>query len=728
MLHLAFGERVMLVDDMGLGKTVQAVAAGALLKELRGIRRVLVISPASLKTEWEEQIRKFTDLPFESVFGPRHIRARRYAGSAFFFLANYEQVVRDVREINEILAPDVVILDEAQRIKNWSTKTAQAVKRLASPYAFVLTGTPLENRIDEIYSIAQFLDPHVFGPLFRFNREFYDLDDRGRPSGYKNLEELRRRLRPLMLRRRKEDVEEELPERVDNNFFVDMSPEQRGPYSDYEDWVAQLASKAKQRPLTREEQEKLMRWLACMRMLCDTTYILDPKSKVSPKIEELERVFEDVGVRNGRKALVFSEWERMLQLVRSLAEEMKIGYAWHTGDVPQRKRRDEINRFKNDPSCKLFLSTDSGGVGLNLQAASVVINLDLPWNPAKLEQRIARAWRKHQQQAVHVVNLVTRDSIEHRMLATLAVKRELAEGVIDGRGDLAKLKMPSGREAFLNRLKLLMGPGVPPPAAREAPPAAPVPVPAGPGEKFRQDLLAELTGRVLLVETRPVEAAGGGAAPAGALVVVDRDAEQLAGVVQRLHAEAHGKEPAGPVEVLDRVTYETIQRLEKLGWVKLASGAEAELHRSAGLKRPGPSPEERRRNRATELAGEAGKKLRMGRLLAEGGFPSEALAPVRDAVELALRALAVLCGIEAAGASSDPVAAAVLHGELVGSGLLSVEDAARASALRELAGAPAALDGKSAKRLVEEGGAIVENAEAALAREALGGACPRQST
>ncbi|MCU0723022.1 MAG: SNF2-related protein, partial [Planctomycetes bacterium] len=210
MLHLAFGERVMLVDDMGLGKTVQAVAACALLKERRGIRRVLVVSPASLKTEWEEQVRKFTDLPFELVYGPLRERAKRYAGPAFFFLANYEQVVRDVRDINEILAPDIIVLDEAQRIKNWSTKTAQAVKRLASPYAFVLTGTPLENRIDEIYSIVQFLDPHVFGPLFRFNREFYELDDRGRPCGYKNLAELRRRLKPLMLRRRKEDVEEEL--------------------------------------------------------------------------------------------------------------------------------------------------------------------------------------------------------------------------------------------------------------------------------------------------------------------------------------------------------------------------------------------------------------------------------------------------------------------------------------------------------------------------------------
>ncbi len=196
---------------MGLGKTVQAIAACELLRRTRDIRRVLVISPASLKGEWEEQIGKFTDLPSHIIQGPRAKRLQQYEKSAFFFLANYEQIRPDVEEINTTLAPDVIILDEAQRIKNWQTKTATSVKRLQSPYAFVLTGTPVENRIDEIYSIAQFLDPQLFGPLFRFNRDFYQLDEKGRAIGYKNLDRLHERLQPILLRRRKEDVEGELP-------------------------------------------------------------------------------------------------------------------------------------------------------------------------------------------------------------------------------------------------------------------------------------------------------------------------------------------------------------------------------------------------------------------------------------------------------------------------------------------------------------------------------------
>src|SRR5262249_14118831 len=161
---------------------------------------------------------------------------------AFFNLANYEQIVTDAADINQLLAPDIVILDEAQRIKNWRTKTAGAVKKLVSPCAFVLTGTPLENRIDEVYSIVQDLDPGALGPGFRFTRDFSELDERGRPTDYKNLDELRRRLQPIMLRRRKADVEEQLPQRTVTNYFVTMTAEQQGRYEEFESGAAKIAS------------------------------------------------------------------------------------------------------------------------------------------------------------------------------------------------------------------------------------------------------------------------------------------------------------------------------------------------------------------------------------------------------------------------------------------------------------------------------------------------------
>src|SRR5205085_319474 len=146
----------------------------------------------------------------------------------------------------------------------------------------------------------------------------------------------------------------------------------------------------------------------------------------------------------------------MLELARELCEKLDLGFAWHTGSVPQKRRRAEINLFKNDPNCRIFLSTDSGSTGLNLQNASVVINCDLPWNPAKLEQRIARAWRKHQTRPVTVINLISEKSIEQRMLETLSNKQALADGVLDRIGNFSEIKFGNSRQAFLAKLQQLV--------------------------------------------------------------------------------------------------------------------------------------------------------------------------------------------------------------------------------------------------------------------------------
>jgi superfamily II DNA or RNA helicase len=610
MLHLAFGERALLADEMGLGKTVQAIAACELLRRLRGIERVLVVSPASLKAEWEEQIARFTSLPSRIVLGPRAQRLRQYGEGngegngegAFFYLMNYEQILIDGDEVQRRLAPDVIILDEAQRIKNWQSRTAQAVKRLRSPYAFVLTGTPIENRIDEIYSIVQFLDPGLFGPLFRFNREFYRLDERGRPAGYKNLDELHRRLAPVLLRRRKDEVEGQLPQRTDKHYFVPMEDEQLARYTDYELRVAQLAAKAERRPLSPEELEKLQRWLSCMRMLCDTPYILDSDCRICPKLPELEEILAEVLSDPHAKALVFSEWERMLELVRELAQEMGIGFAWHTGSVPQDRRRADIRRFKSDPGCRLFLSTDSGGVGLNLQAASVVINLDLPWNPARLEQRIARAWRKHQTRPVQVIHLVTEGSIEHRMIPLLAGKQALADSVLDGRGGSSEMPLPSGRRALIEQLEALTG------VRASIGAAAPVPPPE---------------------------------AQEPAVTAPETLRDELAGLGENLG--------------LDRATLSAVERLIEAGWLQLSAEGRRRL-----LGSPGPAAEpdaerERRLARARETFAQAERKIRMAAVLAGGGFPVEALPSLREGVELGLRSRAHLEGAEPESSEAVPL-------------------------------------------------------------------------
>lgn len=715
MLHLAFGERAMLADEMGLGKTVQAIAACELLRRTRRIRRVLVVAPASLKAEWEEQIAKFTALPSRIVWGARAERLRAYGEPAFFYLANYEQARSDAADMNRLIAPDVVILDEAQRIKNWQTRTAQTIKSLSSPYAFVLTGTPLENRIDEVYSIVEFLDPAIFGPLFRFNREFYELDDRGRPCGFKNLAELNRRLKPVMLRRRKDEVESQLPARTINNYFVPMDEEQRARYADYELRVAQLAALAKRRPLTKEEMEKLMRWLACMRMVCDTPYILDSDCRICPKLHELADVFKDILGTGDSKILVFSEWERMLDLVRNLALEMKLEFAWHTGSVPQRKRREVINRFKEDPACRLFLSTDSGATGLNLQAANVVINLDMPWNPAKLEQRIARCWRKHQTRPVQVINLVSEHSIESRMLDMLAQKQQLADGVLDGRGDLDNIKLPSGRAAFLNRLQELMGGNAPVSASKPdvpAPPASPRTPSETPDRVFCQDLAARLGTRLLAVEARP-DAAGRKVL----LAVVEGEAENARPLAERLLRESFGKATPPVLDVIDRQAFETIRRLIQSGVLK--AGAEAEsLFAVPALAEAEPSQSAIRFAKASERLEAAERKFRMSALLSQGGFFDEAMPSLADALEGALLAAAILFE---AGEVVGPVPVSVVAERLAPRAGLPGETAAVLAQLRERAQKAESGGKENAEMLHRAAGLSLDAVRTALNKQALSG-------
>ncbi len=661
MLHLAFTDRALLADEMGLGKTVQAIAACEMLRRTRGIRRVLVISPASLKGEWEEQIAGFTDLSSRIIEGPRARRLRQYREPAFFNLASYEQIRMDVDEINATLAPDVIILDEAQRIKNWRTKTATSVKRLDSPCAFVLTGTPVENRIDEIYSIIQFLEPAIFGPLFRFNRDFYQLDDKGRATGYKNLDQLHQRLQPVMLRRRKQDVEGQLPGRTINTYFVAMHKEQTLRYQEYESKVARLAAMARKRSLKKEEMERLQQYLACMRMLCDSPYILDRDCRVSPKLKELGNILEEIMADGDHKIIIFSEWERMLQLVREQAEASGLDYALHTGKIPQAKRRDEIRRFRNDAECRLFLSTDSGSVGLNLQVADVVINLDMPWNPARLEQRIARAWRKHQKRPVQIINLVSEHSIEHRMLSLLEQKRALAEGVVDGKGE-SEMSLPSGRAAFLQRVDALVN--------------APIKVratsPVDPFDRLSGDILSRWRNQLDLMELH------GTGDRRTLLIVVDRLDAALQDDLTRQLQERFPDQPPR-LKLLDRDTFANIQALIEAGVLSANQDNARILYSAEATHEPVDEGKARRLPEALEHLAEGKRKRRMAKLLADGGFPMEALAPMREAVSILLRAL-ILWQDRDAGTTPGPE---LIESVLVRTKLLPAETISIIKRLRE---------------------------------------------
>jgi SNF2 family DNA or RNA helicase len=611
MLHLAFQGRAILADEMGLGKTIQAIAAAELLRRLNRVKRVLIVSPASLKGEWEEQIARFSGLPTLIVAGDRGKRLEAYKEDAFFYLVNYEQVRSDFAEIQAILAPDLMILDEAQRIKNWPTKSSWAVKQLKIPYTFVLSGTPIENKIDEIYSIMQVVDPKILGPLYQFQQDFYKYKE-GKAIGYQNLDILHRRLGPVLLRRRKKDVEMDLPERIIKNYMVKMGPEQMLRYEEYSVKVSKLLLILKKRPFTLDEQKKLQQYLACMRMIVDTPYILDEECRESPKLEELEQLLNTLLCEPESKIIIFSEWERMLFLVRELVQKLGVKFSWHTGSVPQLQRREEIHQFKTDPECRLFLTTDSGSTGLNLQVANVVINLDLPWNPAKLEQRIARAWRKNQTKVVQVVNFIAENTIEHRMLSMLSMKQAVADAVLDAIGDLSEMPLPSAsRQELIDKLETLTG------LSEQSGSSAISDIESEEKKngQWMQEVLARHSDRIHLLETRHGHM----------LAVVDK--------VDPLIKESISKCISGQLELLDFDTYQTLKRLAEAGVITFGSGDKQVLFQSELLKSEQKQKSHEKLQRANIHFKEAERKIKMAMLLLSGGFVEESLPIALDAVK-----------------------------------------------------------------------------------------------
>lgn len=580
-LFAACRGRAVLADDMGLGKTIQALATAELLRQRRGIERVLVIAPASVKYQWKTEIEKFTDRSVKIVEGLLPQRRPMYASPEFFTLTNYELVLKDIRYMQE-LRPDLIILDEAQRIRNWTTATACTIKQLKSRYALVLTGTPLENKLEELFSVVEFVDGRRLGPAFRFVDEHRVLDEKGRLTGYRGLDRIHEQLAPILLRRTRPEVLKDLPERTDKVFRVPLTSQQAEPYYEQSDLLAQLVRKwERQGWLSEIDQKRILCCIQNMRMLCNSTFLFDKQTHHSPKLQEFREIMTDFVMGEERKVVVFSEFERMTHLAGEQLRKLGIGFVSLHGGVPSRQRGALIEKFRNDPACKVFLSTDAGGVGLNLQAASVVVNFEPPWNPARLEQRIGRVHRLGQSRPVHVIHMLTSESIEERVWETLALKKSLFAGVFDSpTAEISFAKL--GRKTILQVVKEIFAeqPYRPKPVIDHAP-AEPValtqplqdvqmqsdgsasgtaPVPAGirpsptatpGGNGFELAAASFIEAGLRLIESM---AAGGKAGPSTAA-----PAPRLAQVLPALFArDARTNRPALTIPLPDSVTQERI--------------------------------------------------------------------------------------------------------------------------------------------------------------------------
>jgi SNF2 family DNA or RNA helicase len=395
----------LLADEMGLGKTMQSITAMRLLLRSGQVRTILLVCPKPLIPNWQREFKLWAEeLPVMTVEGSSERRKMIWKmPGAPVLIANYESMVRDFESFEEDERPhfDLVVLDEAQRIKNRDSRTAETARSLKRRRTWALTGTPIENRPEEMASLYEFME--VIPP-------------RGTPD----LRQLTRLSNEYVLRRTKSSVKIDLPPRMDHDEYLELAPAQRHAYEAAErDGVVQLNDLGES--VSIQHVFELV-----LRLKQITNY--DPLTGESAKLDRLTADMEEIA-GSGGKAILFSQWTRCLDWLRARMEQ--FGTLVYHGGIPTKKREPILTRFKEDPDSHLLLmSYGTGAVGLNLQFAGYVFLFDRWWNPAVEDQAINRAHRIGQKNPVFVTRFISKDTIEERIDLVLQQKRELFAAIL----------------------------------------------------------------------------------------------------------------------------------------------------------------------------------------------------------------------------------------------------------------------------------------------------------
>ncbi|MDB5193931.1 MAG: box helicase [Segetibacter sp.] len=420
----------ILADDMGLGKTIQALSFLNHLKETNGTLKALVICPTTLMYNWENEIKKFTPiLTHYTHHGGLRNKHEVTHGKADVIITTYGTLRSDIKVFVETNF-DYVILDESQAIKNPSSKVTKAVGLLKARSRLCLSGTPLQNNTFDIFAQMNFLNPGMLGTMEFFKQEFSIPIDKFGEKEQK--EHLRKLLYPFILRRTKEQVAKDLPDKTEMILFCEMGDEQRKIYDAYRnDFRDKILGVVEQQGINRS-QLTILQGLMKLRQICDSPAIMNEEEKfpnVSIKLDELVReITENI---SNHKALVFSQFLGMLRLVRERLDEMGVEYEYFDGSTAPPERERAIQNFQNNEQCRVFLiSLKAGGVGLNLTAADYVYIVDPWWNPAVEQQAIDRTHRIGQTKNIFAYRMICKDTVEDKILLLQEKKKALAADLI----------------------------------------------------------------------------------------------------------------------------------------------------------------------------------------------------------------------------------------------------------------------------------------------------------
>lgn len=425
-----YGLNGILADDMGLGKTLQALSLIQKAKEEDGSMPVLVVCPTSVVFNWESEIQKFTpELTCLKLSGVDRKSLFEKINDYDIVITSYALIRRDIEELKEIKFR-YVILDESQNIKNAMSQTAQAVKMLNADHRLALSGTPIENRLEELWSVFDFLMPGFLFNIAEFNFRYVNpIMERQDKTVEKRL---KMQIYPFILRRMKRDVAKDLPDKVENIAYCEMTPEQRDFYLEVLDSTKEELFKSIEQNGLEKSRMSIFSALLRLRQICCHPRLYDKdmvKGDIqSGKFEHLKGMLEQI-ISEGHRVLLFSQFVDMLDIIKAWCERAGIPYEYLTGKT--KDRQGAVERFNSSPSIPIFLiSLKAGGTGLNLTGADYVIHYDPWWNPAVEDQATDRAYRIGQTKKVFVYRIITKNTVEEKIQKLKSIKRNLVDSVI----------------------------------------------------------------------------------------------------------------------------------------------------------------------------------------------------------------------------------------------------------------------------------------------------------
>jgi non-specific serine/threonine protein kinase len=419
----------ILADDMGLGKTIQTLSFLQHLKEKKGKLLSMVVCPTTLLFNWQNELEKFTpSLSFVIHHGGNRSKTQLLKNAPEVIITTYGTLRSDIKAFSEVQF-DYVILDESQAIKNPSSKVTKAASLLKSENRLCLSGTPLQNNTFDIYAQMNFLNPGMLGSVEFFKHNFAMPIDKFDEQEQK--EHLRKFVFPFILRRTKEQVAKDLPEKQEMVLFCEMGDEQRKIYDAYRnDFRDKLLGMVEQKGL-QKTQLSILQGLMKLRQICDSPAILKDESYPNESVKLTELTREIVENISNHKALVFSQFLGMLGLIKEELIRLKIDFEYFDGSSTIAERERAIERFQNDSNCRVFLiSLKAGGVGLNLTAADYVYIVDPWWNPAVEQQAIDRTHRIGQTKNIFAYRMICKDTVEDKIIKLQEKKKSLAKALI----------------------------------------------------------------------------------------------------------------------------------------------------------------------------------------------------------------------------------------------------------------------------------------------------------